>query len=612
MNEDNEDFDTDVIIVGTGPTGGTAALALATYGVDVEVVNRWNWLANTPRAHITNQRAMEVFRDLGIEQQIIERAIEWDLIGDMTFATSLTGTELARLKTWGTGDARRSDYLLGSPCPLVDIGQPHVEAVLVDTAAARGASFSFNIEYLRHEQDDTGVTVHLQDRRTGVTWSRRARYLIGADGARSQIAEEIGLEIVGEHARAGQIYARFTADLSHLVENRPSTLHYIVSSAGSFGEIGLGVLRAVRPWDQWMAGWGFDINAGEPDLDHDHALERIRTLVGDPDLEADIEWVFPWYVNQAHATTYSKGRVFCGGDAVHRHPPSSGLGSNTCIQDGFNLAWKLAFVINGWAGPELLETYSDERAPVGAQIVARANQSRVDFAPLRAAFATDDGDTWAKLSAPTPEGAKTRAALADALRLKSFEFNAQGVELNQRYTSRAVVAEPDATEETWVRDPQLHLQPTSRPGAKLPHVWLVDHDGNRVSTLDLVGHGQISVLTGLAGTAWTDAVAELDLPFLRPVTVGELGRQDLYGTWDQAREMDEAGAVIVRPDGFVAWRHQQAVYDQSEARTLLVDALTAVLDLSQDALLATRSVQTTERTVGTQPVVLDATAQTGD
>ena len=127
-----------------------------------------------------------------------------------------------------------------------------------------------------------------------------------------------------------------------------------MNPAAGFGEIGMGLLRAVRPWDQWIAGWGFDLKNGEPDLDHGRALEKIRALVGDPNLNVDIVSVAPWYVNQAYAPTYSVGRVLCGGDAVHRHPPSSGLGSNTCVQDGFNLAWKLAFVINGHAGQDLL------------------------------------------------------------------------------------------------------------------------------------------------------------------------------------------------------------------------------------------------------------------
>ena len=403
-------------------------------------------------------------------------------------------------------------------------------------AAERGAQFSFNTEYLSHEQDADGVTVTLKNRITGATYTQRARYLVGADGARSQIATDIGLEIVGEHARAGQIYARFNADLSRYAAHRPSVLHYIMHPDAGYGEIGMGVLRAVRPWDQWMAGWGFDQTQGEPDLDHGRALERIRALVGDPDLNAELLYVAPWYVNQAHATTYSKGRVFCGGDAVHRHPPSSGLGSNTSIQDAFNLAWKLAFVVKGYAGEELLDSYSAERAPVGKQIVARANQSRLDYAPLREVFATTGSDDpiaagLAKIRATTPEGAKTRAALQEALKLKSDEFNAQGVELNQRYTSAAVIPDPGAGDEQWARDPKQYLQATTRPGAKIPHAWLVDEHGRRTSILDVTGKGQLTLLTGLSGQAWVSAAQELDLPFLRTVVVGEPGHEDLYGYW---------------------------------------------------------------------------------
>lgn len=583
----HDEFDTDVIVVGTGPTGGTASLALATYGIRVHAVSKWNWLANTPRAHVMNQRATEVLRDLGVEEEAKARATPWELMGDTMFTTSLTGPEVARLQTWGTGDDRHGQYVQGSPCPLLDLPQPAMEPILVSNAAARGAQISFNTDYVGHTQDESGVAVTLRDRISGAESIHRARYLIGADGARSQIAAEIDLEIVGEHARAGQVYARFNADLSRYVAHRPAVLHYVMQPETGYGEIGLGVLRAVRAWDQWMAGWGFDQTAGAPDLDHSRALERIRLLVGDPDLEADIEWVSPWYVNQALATTYSRGRVFCGGDAVHRHPPSSGLGSNTCIQDAFNLAWKLAYVIRGWAAPDLLDSYSVERAPVGAQIVARANQSRFEYAPLRDAFsAGDESDDpvaagIAKLRARTPEGAEAREALRSALDLKSFEFNAQGVELNQRYASTAVVPDPDAGEETWDRDPQLYLQATTRPGAKIPHTWLVDRRGNRVSTLDVTGKGRISVITGLSGQAWVTAVNELDLPFLRIVVIDEPDHQDLYGYWAKVRETDEAGALLVRPDGYVAWRHTGAVHDPAVAIALLREALTAVLSTSE-------------------------------
>ncbi|MET9549108.1 FAD-dependent monooxygenase [Streptomyces sp. NPDC006627] len=582
------EYDTDVIVVGAGPMGATATLALATYGVRVQAVTRWNWLAPTPRSHTTNQRAVEVLRDLGVEQEAVRYATQWDLMGDMTIATSFAGPEIARLRLWGTGDDRHGDYVQGSPCPMLDLIQPLLEQLLVTNAARRGAQISLNTEYLGHEQDDDAVTVTLKDLTTGSVYTRRAQFLVGADGARSQIADEIGLEIVGRHARAGHVYAAFTADLSQYVAHRPSTLNYIMNPATGYGEIGMALLRATRPWDRWIAGWGIDLNGGEPDLDHGRALERIRTLVGDPVLQAEIEWVAPWYVNQAFALCYSKGRVFCGGDAVHRHPPSSGLGSNTSIQDAFNLAWKLAFVTRGHAGRGLLDSYSKERVPVGKQVVARSNQSRFDYSALREAVAVPDCDDptaarLEKIRARTPEGAKTRAALYEALKLKSYEFNAHGVELNQRYESSAVLPDPLTGEEVWTRDPQLYLQATTRPGAKIPHAWLVDERGRRVSTLDATGKGMFTVLTGLSGEAWVNAARKLDLPYLRTVVVGDARHQDLYGYWAEIREIEEAGVLLVRPDGYIAWRISGAVHETDKATTLLRDALGMVLDRKEIA-----------------------------
>jgi len=578
-------FDTDVLIVGSGPTGGTAALALATYGVRAHLVSRGNWLADSPRAHIINQRANEVFRDLGIADEIGRFASRWDLMGDTTFTTSLAGEELVRLRTWGTGDDRKGDYLRASPCGMVDIIQPLLEPILFAKAAERGTTFAFNTEYLRHEQDAEGITATLRDRNTGREYTMRALFLIGADGARSEIVNELQLPIEGQMARAGTVYTIFNADLSRYSQHRPSILNWIVTPHASFGEIGMGLLRAVRPWTQWIAGWGFDISKGEPDLSEATVREKILILIGDPDVEIDIVKTSIWYVNQAFATEYSKGRVFCGGDAVHRHPPSSGLGMNTCVQDAFNLAWKLAYFVKGYAGKELLESYSDERAPVGKQVVLRANQSRLDYAPLNACFRVAGADNpvlagIARFRDPGPDGVAARRALLDAIDLKHTEFNAQGTEMNQRYVSSAVLADASAEPEIWKRDPQLYVQATTRPGAKIPHVWLVGRDGLRISTLDLTGKGAISLVTGLAGRAWIDAAEALALPFLRIVVVGTAEAQDLYCEWQRVREIDEAGALLVRPDGYVAWRERDAVHDPGLALDSLNVAICGMLDLS--------------------------------
>lgn len=579
-----EAFQTDVLVVGSGPMGATTALALATYGVRVQVVNRYNWTANTPRAHITNQRAMEVLRDLGLEDDARRQATPWEWMGDTLFTTSLAGPEIARLRTWGTGDERIGDYLQASPCPMLDLPQNKMEPMLVRHAAARGAVFSFNTEYLGHEQDADGVTVSLRDVLSGREYAVRARYLVGADGARSKVMDDAGLELRGQLARAATAYVLFRADLSRYAAHRPSILYWIATSNAAFGEIGLGLLRAIEPWNQWIAGWGFDMEKGEPDFSPEEIRRKVRILVGDPDLEIEIDNASVWYVNQAHAPVYSKGRVFCGGDAVHRHPPSSGLGSNTCMQDAFNLAWKLAFVLRGHAGAGLLASYSLERAPVGAQIVARANQSRLDYGPLNQCFrepgaADPVAAGLARLASPDAEGVARRAALAEALRLKNYEFNAQGVELNQRYASAAVIADRDADEETWARDPQLHAQASTRPGAKLPHAWLVGSDGRRVSTLDVVGRGKFTLVTGLAGQTWKTAAAAMDLPFLRTVVIGEPGALDSYCTWQALREIEESGALLVRPDGIVAWRrHSGEGLDAAGAGAVLETALAKLLD----------------------------------
>jgi len=575
-------FDTDVLVVGSGPAGATCALALATYGVKVRVATKWNWLANGPRAHITNQRALEVLRDLGVEAEATSVGTPWNLMGDTMFTTSLAGQEVARLRTWGTGENRIGDYLQGSPCPLLDIPQPYLEPVLIKNAAARGAEIMFNTEYLSHTQDQSGVTSAVRDRLTGREYTIRSRYLVGADGARSQIAEELGLPIEGVMGRAATIYTLFNADLSRYVAHRPSILHWIMTPGAGYGEIGMGTFRAIRPWHEWIAGWGYDINGPKPDLRPEAVLPRIREMIGDPRIDVEIENVTTWQINQAWATRYSKGRVFCGGDAVHRHPPSSGLGSNTSIQDAFNLAWKLAYVVKGWAGPGLLESYSDERAPVGAQVVDRANRSRVEYGPVNEAFRTQGqadpvAAGLAKLRGTSPEGVKAREALIAAIEYKNTEFNAQGTELNQRYESAAVIPDPSAGEEVWERDRGLYLQATTRPGAKLPHVWLVDEAGHKVSTLDVTQKGKFSLVTGLAGQAWVAACDKLQLPYLRTVVIGATGTEDLYHDWRRARQIEEAGAVLVRPDGYVAWRYIQPVWDKDEAVELLQQAITQAL-----------------------------------
>jgi 2,4-dichlorophenol 6-monooxygenase len=294
-----------------------------------------------------------------------------------------------------------------------------------------------------------------------------------------------------------------------------------------------------------------------------------------------------WTVNHLHAERYSTGRVFCAGDAVHRHPPSNGLGSNTSIQDSYNLAWKLAAVLKGKAGPGLLDTYSAERAPVGKQIVDRANQSIGETSRIFDALGlldTEDPDLMVEHMAArkraTPEAEKQRAALREAIAFKDYEFNCHGVELDQRYQSTAVV--PDgAPPEQPVRDPELYSHVSSRPGAKLPHAWLTTDHRRQVSTLDLGGQGRFTVLTGIGGDSWVRAAAVVGERLGVDVAAVVIGPgqeyDDLYGDWARVRGIDDGGALLARPDNYLAFRQVGDASD-GEAEAALDSALRTVLD----------------------------------
>jgi 2,4-dichlorophenol 6-monooxygenase len=284
-----------------------------------------------------------------------------------------------------------------------------------------------------------------------------------------------------------------------------------------------------------------------------------------------------------YAERYREGRVFAVGDAVHRHPPSNGLGSNTSIQDSYNLAWKLAHVLKGQAGEGLLDSFDAERVPVGRQIVLRANKSIEEFGPILEALGLDDTLDVAQMQRSiagrvddTPQAALQRTRLREALELKDYEFNAHGVELGQRYASRAVVSD-GTPEPAPTRDPELYYHPTTWPGARLPHCWL-GQDGQRVSTHDLAGKGAFCLLTGITGQSWAEAAAKIAEEFGIELTAHVIGPgreyTDLYDDWSRLREVAEDGCVLVRPDTHVAWRSAHRAGDPAgELRAALAQIL---------------------------------------
>ena len=282
------DVTTDVVVVGSGPAGATAALLLSSLGIDNIMITKYRWTANTPRAHITNQRAMEVFRDLGIENQVLADATEHALVGDTVFCTSIAGEEIGRIRTWGTRPDREADYRLASPCLIVDIPQTYLEPILVRNATQRGTQTRFSTEYLSHVQDADGVTVTVLDRVTGGRYEIRAKYLIGADGARSKVAADLGLPYEGAMDIAGSMNITFKADISARVAHRPSVLYWVIQPGSNVGGIGAGLVRMVRPWNEWLIVWGYDISEPAPVVDEAAAVQIVRNLLGMPDLEVEM------------------------------------------------------------------------------------------------------------------------------------------------------------------------------------------------------------------------------------------------------------------------------------------------------------------------------------
>ena len=581
--------ETDVLIVGAGPSGAISAVLLADLGMRTIMINKYKSTSPGPRSHITNQRAMEIVRDIGLEAPAMALSTPQSYMGEHVYATSLAGEEFGRIRTWSTHPVAKAEHDMASPSSVCDLPQLYFEPLVVNAASLRGADVRFKTEYLSHTQDEHGVSIKVLDHVTQTEYEIRAKYLIGADGARSKVAEDIHLPFEGQMALgdSGSVNIEFEADLASLCDHRRGDMFWMLQSGSGFNGTGVGVLRMVRPWNKWVCVWGYELSKGAPNIDHAEAKKIVQKILGTDQIPITIEALSTWTINQQYAVQNTRGRVFCMGDAVHRHTPMGGLGLNTSVQDAYNLCWKIAMVVKGQAAPELLASYDAERSPVARQIVERAYNSLFKLPPMFGALGLPPTPTEAdmqmslkKLKAATPEGAKMRADFRSAMDETSIAFGGgHGVELNQRYSSRAVVQ--DGTDDPgFARDKECHYQASTRPGAHLPHVWLTTNQ-RRVSTLDLCGKGQFTILTGLSGSAWVDVAASVSAALgidIRVQVVGP-GQQyvDTYGDFTRMLEVDESGALLVRPDMFIGWRAADA---SNENLKQLLSAMRTMLGFS--------------------------------
>ncbi|KAH7355201.1 putative FAD dependent oxidoreductase [Rhexocercosporidium sp. MPI-PUGE-AT-0058] len=565
-------MDFPVLIIGSGPSGATTALHLARQGIKALVISRHRGPANTPRAHIFNQRAMEVLRDAGLDTRLATVASPARDLQHTSWLHSLAGEEYGRLWAWGNKPAQKGDYEMASPCVMSDLPQSVLEPILAEEASKLGAEIRFSTELVSFEEIENGVRTTLRDRNSGKSYVVRTSFLVGADGARSAVIDSLGIPIIGRKLNTA-FNVHIKCELSKYFAHRPGSLNWILNpDAPEWSAVGN--FRMVRPWNEFVVALHPATKDGEtPEPTKEAILKRLHQMIGDDSVEIEIMSTFLWTINDQVAERWQNGRILCIGDATHRHPPINGLGSNTCLSDAFNLAWKLAYVIKGLASRSLLETLTTERKPVGDGIVRRANDGMEAHRRLWALLGlTLEARKIAVeiLQSDTEDGAAMRKEWRDALEATDDEVQALGIQMNQVYNSQAVVAETgDVKPDFSFLNPIKDLMVSTYPGYHLPHVWLAANGQSyRVSSLDLCGGGAFTLFTGIGGHRWSDAarkIAAVSGVQIRVYTIGfRCDYMDCYRDWYRIRGVEETGAVLVRPDHFVAWRCQTASGDLVE------------------------------------------------
>ena len=381
----------------------------------------------------------------------------------------------------------------------------------------------------------TGV---LTDRITGEETPFTARYLIAAEGAQSRVRRALGVKMIGEEKVYDSVNILFEADLTQWVTHRPAALYFVEQED----------LRATFLTINGRDRWGFLIHGPRQygwesqDFTPELCGELIRKAVGQP-IDVKVLGVSPWEASAIVSDRYRVGDVFLAGDAAHEMPPTGGFGLNTGVQDVHNLVWKIAAVLRGNADALLLDSYHDERQPLG-QIITRNSLAN----------ALSMGRT---------------AWQSNVLPRREF-LNEQGLIFGACYQSTAVV--PDGTAPAAVEDPVTEYVPSARPGNRAPHVWL--RRGNeQISTIDLFGP-RFVLLAGSRGDAWLRAAQAIEQswPPLVAHMIGEGSELiDPDRNWHESNGVDADGAVLVRPDGHVAWRSRSAASNPTEALRAALD-----------------------------------------
>jgi len=521
----------EVLIVGGGPVGLSAAVELGRRGVRCLIIEpRLVVSGLRPRAKTTSIRTMEHFRRWGLAERIRAVApLKVDWSQDIVFCTTLLGREVMRFTDCLGVSPQRTDLCAESG---QQIAQPLVEEVLreaVNGLKSCHLCLGWSLRGLKQYNDIVQAT--LVDER-GEQWQVEASYVLGCDGSRSVVRAAIGSHYVGASDGRPNFGIVFRAPgLAERQPHGPAIQYWVLNPAypGLLGRMDLG-----DRW--WLIANGVPAEVGQADP---HAV--IRGLVGAA-IDAEVLGTDPWTARMVLADHYRNRRVFLVGDAAHLNPPWGGHGFNTGIGDAVNIGWKLAAVIGGWGGEGLLESYEAERRLVAERTIQEAMANMSVLAPELSNHALDVSG---------PIGEQARDVAAKAIRIaKNREFHSLGLVLGYQYDASPVIVQ-DGTPPL---PESIDYEPTARPGARLPHVWLSDG----ASLYDRLGNG-LSLLR-LGDDDDASPLIEAAAARRVPLTMLELHGQSLEKRYG-------ASLLLVRPDQHIAWRG--ASVDRTTAETII-------------------------------------------
>ncbi len=500
---------------------------------------------------------MEIARAWGktVHDELVAVNLPRAWTSQIIYTTTLAGDELGRMPTAGFSGPGPE---VSPEVPMLS-SQDVFEPILRRGAEASGlAELRFGHEAGRVEPgvpDDERVTLEVTERSSGRTYRVEAEYLLAADGSASGVRQQLAIELDGPRGLGHFVNVYFRADLDPWVASRPALLFWVAN-----GDV-RGVFQPLDARGRWLCQIAYDGSAATfESYGKARCIEWIRAAVGDARATPEILSIGTWTLNATVARELVRGRVLLVGDAAHQLPPIGGFGVNTGIQGVHDLAWKLALVRAGLAGGALLDTYAVERRGVAQTNCRRSLENSVMVERINAAARGDPGQSLSP---------------AEAVSASRRYGNFLGMELGFRYDSAAVF--PDGSEAVPVADEVVDYVPRARPGNRAPHVWL-ERAGERLSTLDLLG-SRFTLLAGRAGRGWLEAAAgareRLGVP-LEAHTVGSEGDwADASGRFAELYGIGDDGAVLVRPDGHVAFRDAGAAAAERAER--LVAALRRVL-----------------------------------